>query len=62
MGVDRIVMLLAGKDTLRDVTAFPKAQSGADPLTGAPTPIPPDQLAEVRLRPLDPPGKPAIRG
>ena len=37
MGIDRLVMLMAGKDTIRDVTAFPKAQSGADPLTGAPS-------------------------
>ena len=40
MGIDRLVMLMAGKDTIRDVTAFPKAQSGADPLTGAPAPRP----------------------
>ena len=39
MGMDRIVMLMAGKDAIRDVTAFPKAQSGADPLTGAPAPV-----------------------
>ena len=39
MGVDRLVMLLAGKDAIRDVTAFPKAQSGADPLTGGPAPV-----------------------
>ena len=39
MGLDRLVMLLAGKDALRDVKAFPKAQSGADPLTGAPAPV-----------------------
>jgi aspartyl-tRNA synthetase len=50
MGLDRIVMLMAGQDTLREVTAFPKAQSGADPLTGAPAAIDADQLAELGLR------------
>jgi aspartyl-tRNA synthetase len=53
MGVDRVVMLMAGKETLRDVTAFPKAQSGADPLTGAPAPADPQQLAELGLRLVD---------
>ena len=49
MGIDRLVMLMAGKETLRDVTAFPKAQSGADPLTGAPSPAPEHQLAELGI-------------
>ena len=50
MGLDRIVMLMAGKDAIRDVTAFPKAQSGADPLTGAPAPVDGAQLHELGLR------------
>jgi aspartyl-tRNA synthetase len=49
MGIDRLVMLMAGKDTIRDVTAFPKAQSGADPLTGAPAPATEEQLRELGI-------------
>jgi aspartyl-tRNA synthetase len=61
-GLDRLYMLMAGASSIREVITFPKTQSGADPLTGAPTPVPPAQLAEVRLRPLDPSAKQADRG
>ena len=49
MGLDRLLMVLAGKDSLRDVTAFPKAQSGLDPMTGAPAPADEAQLAEMGI-------------
>jgi aspartyl-tRNA synthetase len=61
-GLDRLYMLAAGAGSIRDVITFPKTQSGADPLTGAPTPVPAEQLAEVRLRPLPPPEGPGKRG
>jgi aspartyl-tRNA synthetase len=48
-GIDRIVMLMAGKGAIRDVTAFPKAQSGQDPLTGAPTRVDEAQLRELGI-------------
>ena len=50
MGIDRIVALLAGRDNIREVIAFPKSTSGADPLTGAPAPVDDIQLRELGLR------------
>jgi aspartyl-tRNA synthetase len=49
MGIDRIVALLAGRDNIREVIAFPKSTSGADPLTGAPAPVDDIQLRELGL-------------
>jgi aspartyl-tRNA synthetase len=55
MGVDRLVMIMAGKEAIRDVIAFPKSQSGGDPLTGAPAPVDEDQLRELGIRLAHPP-------
>jgi aspartyl-tRNA synthetase len=46
-GWDRVCMLLAGADSIREVIAFPKTRGGLDPLTGAPTPITPAQRYEA---------------
>jgi aspartyl-tRNA synthetase len=50
-GLDRLCALLAGRDSIREVMAFPKTASGTDPLTGAPAPADPQQLRELGLRP-----------
>ena len=49
VGIDRLAALLAGEENIREVIAFPKTQSGGDPLTGAPTPVEPAQLRELGL-------------
>lgn len=51
-GLDRLTMILAGERSLREVIAFPKTQSGGDPLTGAPAPVEPSQLRDLGLSPM----------
>ena len=54
VGLDRLAALLVGEENIREVIAFPKTQSGADPLTDAPSPIADAHLRELGLRVLPP--------
>ena len=54
VGLDRLAAILAGEENIREVIAYPKTQSGADPLTGAPSPLPAASLAELGIRVVDP--------
>jgi aspartyl-tRNA synthetase len=53
-GIDRLVAVLAGEENIREVIAFPKTQSGADPMTNAPTPVAAKHLDELGIRVLPP--------
>jgi len=54
-GIDRLVMTLAGTENIREVQAFPKTQTGYDPMLEAPAPVTDDQLQELGLRVVAPP-------
>ena len=54
VGIDRFTAILAGEENIREVIAFPKTQSGVDPLTGAPSPVDPRQLKDLGLKLLTP--------
>jgi aspartyl-tRNA synthetase len=58
LGLDRVVMILRDTTNIRDVIAFPKTQSGADLMCGAPSPIEEKQLREANIRLAPPPVKP----
>jgi aspartyl-tRNA synthetase len=57
-GLDRLVAILAGEENIREVIAFPKTQSGADPMTNSPLPVAPTQLAALGIRVVPP----AVKG
>jgi aspartyl-tRNA synthetase len=57
LGLDRIVMILAGESSLRDVIAFPKTASAADLMSGSPSPVPDDQIKDLGIIVIRPGGR-----
>ena len=51
LGMDRLVMMMAGETSLRDIIAFPKTATGACPLTDAPMPVSPEQMNALGIKP-----------
>jgi aspartyl-tRNA synthetase len=58
LGIDRMTMVLAAEENLRDVIAFPKNQAGLDPMSGAPSEVTQEQLDELGIRLVEPPVEP----
>ena len=54
LGIDRLVAIFAGEENIREVIAFPKTQSGSDPMTNAPTPVAQKQLDDLGIRVVPP--------
>jgi aspartyl-tRNA synthetase len=50
LGLDRLIMIMAGRETIRDVIAFPKTQRATSLLTGSPSPVTEEQLKELYLK------------
>jgi aspartyl-tRNA synthetase len=58
VGLDRAVAILAGEQSIREVIAFPKTAAAVDLMAGAPSPVDPQQLDELKLRPVTAPATP----